>query len=400
MTIAPKRSKGKSIPASSSTSDRIYLSKPDITSVEEQAILRAVRSGWIAPLGPEVDAFEADLARINDREHCVALSSGTAALHLSLLGLHVKPGDVVVTSTMTFAATVNAITYTGAQPVLVDCDDTGCMSLGLLGDALADLQARGQRAAVILPVDLLGKVADHEGISLLAERYGARVASDAAESLGARRHGRPAGAFGHVAALSFNGNKVITSSGGGALVTDDEKLADRARYLATQARMPVVHYEHRDVGYNYRLSNLLAALGRAQLSRLPAMIGRRREMRRMYMDVFSNAPGVSVFGGNGEDPSADMSDNFWLTSILVDEGKAGWSRDDLMAHLAADNIEARPLWKPMHTQPVFANLPAYLDGTSDRLFETGLSLPSGSSLDTDERQRILSSVHSFLDARA
>jgi dTDP-4-amino-4,6-dideoxygalactose transaminase len=296
-------------------SARIYLSPPDVGLEEQDAVLRALKSGWIAPLGPEVDAFEAELATATGRGYAVALSSGTAALHLGLLNLGVGPGDVVVTATMTFAATANAVVYTGARPVFVDCDETGSISPELLGEAIDDQRARGAVVKAVLPVDLLGKPVDYAAIDKVAVSRGIPVLSDAAESLGARREGRPAGTLGTAAALSFNGNKVMTTSGGGALLTDDPDMAARARYLATQAREPVLHYEHTEIGYNYRLSNLLAALGRAQLSRLTSMIERRRELRLAYRALFADVSGVEVFGGpDGSDADGPNRDNFWLTS--------------------------------------------------------------------------------------
>lgn len=397
------------------TGPRIYLSPPDVGEAEQAAVLRALRSGWVAPLGPEVDAFEAELAAATGRAYAVALSSGTAALHLALLNLGVGPGDVVVTATMTFAATANAVAYTGARPVFVDCDETGGMSPSLLAAALDDQLDQGARVKAVLPVDLLGKVADYAALEKVAADRGLPVLSDAAESLGARRLGRPAGSFGTAAALSFNGNKVMTTSGGGALLTDDAAMADRARYLATQARQPVLHYEHTEVGYNYRLSNLLAALGRAQLARLPAMIERRRQLRLRYRRLFADVPGAEVFGGadgsGAGRPDAGRSDasvgagrddhdNFWLTSVLVDPAVATWSGQDLVEVLARADIEARPLWKPMHAQPVFAGAPAYLDGTADRLFRTGVSLPSGSAMTAEQQQRVETVIGEFLEQRA
>ncbi len=385
-------------------SGRIHLSSPDVTEAEELALVRAIRSGWVAPLGPEVDAFEEELATYAARAHCVALSSGSAALHLGLLVLGVGPGDLVVTSTMTFAATVNAITYTGAEPVLVDCDETGNVDPDLLAEALSDDVTDGRPVRAILPVDLFGKVADHARIGAVAAEHGIPVLSDAAESFGARRDGLSSAAYGIASAVSFNGNKIMTTSGGGALLTDDEGLAARVRYLATQARQPVVHYEHTDVGYNYRLSNILAALGRAQLARLDEMVERRRQLRLWYRDLFAGVPGVTVFG---EPSGADgglgdgTRDNFWLTSILVEPGVAGFAAEELRLALAADDIEARPLWKPMHLQPVFAGARAVVNGTSERLFATGLSLPSGSVLGEAEKDRIAGVVRSFLrSARA
>jgi dTDP-4-amino-4,6-dideoxygalactose transaminase len=380
-------------------SERIYLSSPDVTDAEERALVRAIRSGWVAPLGPEVDAFEAELAAYCGRDHCVALSSGTAALHLGLLTLGVRPGDLVLTSTMTFAATANAIAYTGAEPVFVDCDESGNMDAGLLEEAFDRHADAGQPITAVVPVDLLGKVVDHARIREVAAAHGVPVLADAAESLGATRDGRPAASYGRAAVVSFNGNKVMTTSGGGALLTDDAGLAERVRYLATQARQPVVHYEHTDIGYNYRLSNLLAALGRAQLARLDQMVERRRRHRLAYGELFAGVAGVTVFGEPSGAEGGDTRDNFWLTSILVDPRRAGFSGEDLRLAFSAVDIEARPLWKPMHLQPVFSGARAVVNGTSERLFATGLSLPSGSVLDDAQMERIAAVVSSFLEVR-
>lgn len=378
--------------------DRIYLSPPDVTEAEERAVVRAIRSGWVAPLGPEVDAFEHELAERCGRAYAVALSSGTAALHLGLLNLGVRPGDVVITATMTFAATANAITYVGARPVFVDSDHTGNISPRLLKKALQDQLAYGFRVAAIVPVDLLGKVADHAAIRALADDYGVPVLSDAAESLGATRDGRPAGSYGNIAVVSFNGNKIMTTSGGGALLTDDFDLANHTRYLATQARQPAVHYEHTEVGYNYRMSNLLAALGRAQLARLDEMMARRRDLRSRYNVLFAAVPGVQVFGQPDGVDGGTTVDNFWLTSILIDPSEAGWKRDDMIAALAAANIEARPLWKPMHLQPVFQTASRYMfrEPISDLLFTHGVSLPSGSAMSEDEWDRTSTAIRKFV----
>ncbi|MGP5561501.1 DegT/DnrJ/EryC1/StrS family aminotransferase [Corynebacterium casei] len=379
--------------------EKIYMSSPDVTDLEEQALVRAIRSGWIAPLGPEVDAFEAELAEYCGRQHAVALSSGTAALHLGLLTLGVKPGDLVLTSSLTFAATTNAIIYTGAQPVFVDSDESGNMNPDVLDEAFKTLQSEGKTVKVVVPVDLLGKVADHEHIAAVASKYGAAVLSDAAESLGATLSGKSAGAYGKAAVVSFNGNKIMTTSGGGALLTDDAEFAHHVRYLATQARQPVVHYEHTDIGYNYRLSNILAALGRAQLSRLESMIEARRQHRLRYRDLFQDVPGVSIFGEPSGVDGGDTRDNFWLTSIVVDEAEAGFSSSDLQQFLADLNIEARPLWKPMHLQPVHQEHRSFTNGTSERLFQTAISLPSGSALKPEEIERIDAAIISFLEQK-
>ncbi len=376
--------------------ERIYMSSPDVGQREEDAVVAATRSGWIAPLGPDVVAFERELAARVGVARGVALSTGTAALHLGLLTLGVTPGSVVVTSTMTFAATTNAITYTGAEPFFVDADPaTGNMDPELLRAALTQLRDAGETVSAVVPVDLLGKAIDYTSILAIADEFGVPVLADAAESLGATHAGRAAGSFGRASIVSFNGNKIMTASGGGMLLTDDEALADRVRYLATQARQPVVHYGHTDVGYNYRMSNLLAALGRAQLARLDDMIARRREMRQLYTELFATVDGVDVFGAEGDD-----ADNVWLTSILVDEAVTGWAPSELAAHLAGDDIESRPLWKPMHLQPVFADSRGVITGASETLFERGLTLPSGSALTDGQRDRVTSRIRGFLDERA
>jgi dTDP-4-amino-4,6-dideoxygalactose transaminase len=373
-------------------SGRIYLSSPDVGELEEQFVVAALRSGWVAPLGPDVDAFESELAARVGVAHGVALNSGTAALHLGLLGLGVKAGDLVLTSTMTFAATANAIVYTGASPFFIDCEpSTGNMDPILLRQAIAQLVADGEHIAAIVPVDLLGKAINYTAILAIAEELNIPVLADAAESLGASHQGRAAGSFGHASVVSFNGNKIMTTSGGGMLLTDDADLAAHARYLATQARQPAVHYEHVDIGYNYRMSNLLAALGRAQLSRLDEMIARRRAMRERYRELFAAVNGVEIFGGTD-----DASDNFWLTSIVIDTAETGWFPQDLSAALLDDNIESRPLWKPMHLQPVFQQARSLTNGSSEQLFRTGLTLPSGSALDGPQIDRVFTNLESFI----
>lgn len=373
---------------------RILMSSPDVGELEESYIVNAFRSGWIAPLGPDVDAFEQELAARVGVNHAAALSSGTAALHLGLLCLGVEPGDVVLTSTMTFAATANAIAYTGARPYFIDCElETGNIDPQLLEGALRELQTAGDRVAAIIPVDLLGKAVDYSRICAIAAEFGVPVLADAAESLGASHQGRAAGSFGAASAISFNGNKIMTTSGGGMLLTDDAELAARVRYLATQARHPAAHYEHTEIGYNYRMSNLLAALGRAQLTRLDEMMQKRRRIRETYRRYFEPIDGVEIFGG-----ADDAEDNCWLTAIVVDPDRAGWTVDDLRAALAAGDIESRPLWKPMHLQQVFASESAVLNGNAQLLFERGLTLPSGSVLSDDAVDRVVGAIDQFVGA--
>jgi dTDP-4-amino-4,6-dideoxygalactose transaminase len=296
---------------------------------------------------------------------------------------------------MTFAATANAIVYTGAEPFFIDCDPvTGNIDAALLDDALTALRRAGRRVPAVVPVDLLGKAIDYTSVLDVCSKHGVRLLADAAESLGAFHAGRPAGSFGDASAVSFNGNKIMTTSGGGMLLTNDGDLARRVRYLSTQARQPVVHYEHTEVGYNYRLSNLLAALGRAQLTRLDEMISRRRQVREIYKALFADTRGVEVFG------SDDEQDNVWLSSILVDETETGWSPQQLSEHLALDDIESRPLWKPMHLQPVFADAPGLITGAAESLFRRGLTLPSGSALTTEDRERVVGRIRSFLAERS
>ncbi|GGM85944.1 DegT/DnrJ/EryC1/StrS family aminotransferase [Dactylosporangium sucinum] len=362
---------------------RIFLSSPDMSGTEERYLVNALRSGWVAPVGPDLDAFEREIAERCGTAHAVGVSSGTAALHLALLALGVGPGDAVIVPTLTFAATANAVVYTGAEPVFVDCrpDD------GNIDASLVEAVVKQEKIKAILPVDLFGSCADYTALAALE----VPIIEDAAEALGATHAGRPAGSFGRAAALSFNGNKIMTTSGGGMVVTDDEWLARRCRHLATQAREPVPHYEHADVGYNYRLSNLLAALGRAQLSRLDEMIKRRRQLRERYAERFAGLPGVRLLGAG--DPGA----NCWLTAIVVDPDEAGWQAHELGAHLDRHDIETRPVWKPMHLQPVYRGRRAWLTGAADRLFATGLNLPSGSAI--RDPDRIFAAIDEFLERR-
>ena len=355
---------------------KILLSPPDVGLLEQEYVLRALQSGWIAPAGPDLDAFEAELAERAGVGHAVGLSSATAGLHLALVEWGVRAGDVVVVPTLTFAATVNAVRYVGAQPHLVDCDPvTGNLDPALLAQALDRLAAQGRRVGAVLTVDLFGRCVDYTRVgSLLAER-GIPLLCDAAESFGASHAGRPAGCFGAASVVSFNGNKVMTTSGGGVLLTDDAEHAAHVRKLATQAREPVAHYEHTEVGYNYRLSNILAALGRAQLSRLEEMIDRRRHWRHCYRQLLAGVAGVSVLGGGRDD-----DDNCWLTVVVVDEQQAGWSASHLAETLGTSHIETRQVWKPMHLQPVNRDCSTTLDGSAEYLFDHGLVLPSGSAM--------------------
>ncbi|WP_127782096.1 aminotransferase class I/II-fold pyridoxal phosphate-dependent enzyme [Rhodococcus sp. X156] len=374
---------------------RIFLSKADVTEVEEQYVLDAVRSGWVAPLGPHVDAFEAEIAERVGVAGALALASGTAALHLALLELGAKPGTAVVVSSMTFAASANAIAYTGASPVFVDAQASdGNVDPQLLIDAVDTLQAEGTTVAAVMTVDLFGRCADYDEIVEALDARGVALLEDAAEALGAVYGERQAGSFGRAAALSFNGNKIMTTSGGGMLLSNDLELLDRCRYLSTQARQPVPYYQHTEIGYNYRLSNVLAALGRAQLTRLDGMIARRRAIRQRYVDGLADIAGVRFLGR--DDQRGDAQDNCWLTTVVLDPEVVDVTADSVIEKLGAEDIEARHLWKPMHLQPVFADARAFVNGTSERLFNHGVTLPSGSVLTDDDVARVLAAARSAL----
>lgn len=372
--------------------DPVFLSPPDVGELEESYLLRAIRAGRFDPDGPELGAFERELAARVGVGYALGLSSGTAALHLALLAVGAGPETVVVVPTLTFAATANAVTYTGAEPVFVDCDAaTGNLDVDLLADLLGRLVDAGRRVAAVLTVDINGRCADYDRLLPLCAAVGVPVVEDAAQALGSTYRGRCAGTFGRVGIYSFSHNKVMTTTGGGMLVSDDPALVARARHLATQAREPVSHYEHRDVGYNYRLSTLLAALGRAQLTRLDAMVARRRALRDRYARLFSGVPGTRILG------AGDPGSNCWLTSVVVEPERTGWQPGQLAEHLAGHGVECRPMWKPMHRQPVYAHRQVAQTGAADRLFATSLSLPSGSALADDQIERVLAATTEFLD---
>jgi len=376
---------------------RIFLSKADVGSNEEQYVLAALRSGWVTPLGPDVDAFEAEMASRIGVAGALALSSGTAALHLALLQLGARPGRVVVLPSMTFIASANAVMYTGATPVFVDSQAIdGNVDPQLLIDAVDTLIEEGQSIAAVMTVDLFGRCADYKEIETAMARRGIPILEDAAEALGARHAGRAAGSFGNAAVLSFNGNKIMTTSGGGMLLSDDMRLIERCKYLSTQARQPAPYYEHTEIGYNYRMSNILAALGRAQLSRLEEMIARRRAIRQMYIDELGSVPGLRVLSHGS--PRGVADDNCWLTSIVLDPTTVTPRADSVIKALDAQNIEARHLWKPMHIQPVFSKARRFVNGASESLFDNGLSLPSGSCLTDLEIEQVLEVTHAALGA--
>jgi dTDP-4-amino-4,6-dideoxygalactose transaminase len=375
---------------------RIYLSPPHVGALERELLLDAFDSNWIAPLGPHVDAFEREFAAAVAMPHAAALSSGTAALHLALEGVGVARGDEVITSTLTFVATANAIAYLGAEPVFVDvAPHTWTLDPDLLAEELAARAAHGKRPKAVVAVDLYGQCADYDRIEAICREYEVALVEDAAEALGAFYRGRPAGSFGEAAAFSFNGNKILTTSGGGMLVSNRQELVERARHLSTQAREPFPHYEHVEVGYNYRMSNLLAAVGRGQLQSLDERIARRRENTRFYQDILGALPGLMFM------PEATYgTTNGWLTCLTIDPSIFGASREDVRVNLETMNIESRPVWKPMHLQPVFAQCRCRGGDVAARLFERGLCLPSGSSLTAADRSRVVSGMLSTPGARA
>jgi FlaA1/EpsC-like NDP-sugar epimerase/dTDP-4-amino-4,6-dideoxygalactose transaminase/lipopolysaccharide/colanic/teichoic acid biosynthesis glycosyltransferase len=382
-------------PPASDRPSRIWLSPPDVRAEERTALLAALDSGWVAPAGPDLDAFESEIAERCGVPYAVALSSGTAALHLALLQVGVSHGDDVLVPTATFAATANAVTYCGARPCFIDADPaTWQMSPEVLAAELGDRRKRGTLPAAVITVDLYGACADYSAILTVCAEYGIPVVEDAAEALGATYRGQPAGSFGAAGVLSFNGNKIITTSSGGALLCHDRSTADRARYLASQARLPVAHYEHAEVGFNYRMSNLLAAFGRGQLTTLDDRIARRRAIQNRYRQALAGFEGVAFKGDNTLGTT-----NAWLTCITLDPEITGLQPEDLRLELEARDIESRRLWKPMHAQPVFAGHPARLNGASDRLFATGLCLPSGSSLSAGDVERVIAAVSDALMKR-
>jgi dTDP-4-amino-4,6-dideoxygalactose transaminase len=374
---------------------RINLSPPDVRELERTRILEAIDSNWIAPVGPDLDGFETEVSVATGVREAVGVSSGTAALHLALLALGVSAGDDVLVSTFTFAAPANAVRYVGAQPVFVDADaDTWTLSPQLVEEELSQRARENRLPKAAIPVDLYGQCANYQQLLPLFERYEIPVIEDAAEALGATAHGELAGSFGRCSAMSFNGNKIITTSGGGMFLSNDPGLAERVRYLANQAREPVSHYEHVEVGYNYRLSNLLAAFGRGQLATLPDRIARRRAINATYKQALSSVPGIELM------PVAPYGDpNFWLTCILLDPEASGTHPEALRKELESDDIETRRLWKPMHLQPVFAECQRRVDGTSDRLFDQGLCLPSGSGMTDEELAKVIERLTARVGAK-
>ncbi len=372
---------------------RILLSPPDLSGNEIELLRDAVESNWIAPLGPHVDAFEAELAARVHVPHALALSSGTAALHLALEVLGVSTGDEVWVSTLTFAATANAVAYVRATPVFVDSDRaTWNIDPGLLAEALDKAAHEGRLPKAVIVVDLYGQCAAYEPILAACRKYSVPVIEDAAEALGATYQGRPAGSFGDLAVFSFNGNKIITTSGGGMLVSRQKAWIDRARYLSTQARSNARHYEHEAIGFNYRLSNLLAAVGRAQLADLDRRVDARRATNAYYRHSLA-LPGCDFM------PEApECRSTAWLSCATITPSAWGCDRDAVIDRLAAADIEARPVWKPMHLQPIFRGARVIGGATSELLFANGVCLPSGSGMDDHARARVVDAIVGTADA--
>jgi dTDP-4-amino-4,6-dideoxygalactose transaminase len=369
---------------------RIYLSPPDVGDAERVALLRAFDSNWITTLGPEVDAFEGEVAQFVGAPAAVALSSGTAALHLALLLHGVGPGDEVWVSTFTFIAPASAVRYVGAELRFVDSErETWNIDPDVLEAALQDAARTGRLPKALIAVDLYGQCAQLDRIAEVCQRFDVVLIEDAAEALGATWQGRHAGTWGRLGVYSFNGNKITTTSGGGMLVGDQD-LVDRARYLAQQARQPVLHYEHTEVGYNYRLSNLLAAVGRAQLARLPDMIRRRQEIHDRYVAHLDGVEGVTFmpFDRHGEP-------NAWITVMLLANDSRS-TPQDLCSRLNEVDIEARPAWKPMHLQPVFSDVPTFGGAVSEDLFARGVCLPSGSALTDGQVDQVVAAIREAL----
>lgn len=370
------------------STNRIWLSLAHMGGTEQNYIKEAFDTNWVVPMGPNVDAFEQDLATfLGDNVHVTALSAGTAALHLGLILLDVKAGDEVLCQSFTFSASANPIAYQGATPIFIDSEpDTWNMSPEYLEIAIKDRISKGKKPKAIIPVHLYGMPAKMDEIINIAQKYEIPVLEDAAEALGSKYKEKMCGTMGNIAALSFNGNKIITTSGGGALVSKNEEYIKKARFLATQARDAAPHYQHSHIGYNYRMSNVVAGIGRGQMEVLPLRVEQRRANNLYYRKHLANIEAISF----QTEPSPDFKSNYWLTSILIDTKKTnGKTRENVRLALDSVNIESRPLWKPMHMQPIFKDCPFYGDGTSKKLFESGICLPSGSILMNNDLDRVI-----------
>ncbi len=368
---------------------KIWLSSPHMGGEEFNFVKEAFDTNWIAPLGPNVDGFEHDLEEFTGAKYAAALSSGTAALHLALIMLDICPGDEVICQSFTFSASANPIAYLGATPVFVDSEpETWNMSPELLEKAIKDRITKGKKPKAIVPVHLYGMPYQTKQITEIAARYEIPVIEDAAEALGSTVDGKAAGTFGVMGVLSFNGNKIITTSGGGALISNDEKYIKQARFLATQARDAAPHYQHSQIGYNYRMSNVCAGIGRGQMQVLDQRVKQRRSVYDFYVENLSDISSISFL----PEPDGYFS-NRWLTTILVQPtNNKGVTRETLRLSLEKGNIESRPLWKPMHLQPVFQGAPSYVNNVSEQLFNNGLCLPSGSNLKQEDLKRVVDNI--------
>ena len=375
---------------------RIFLSFPHLGGNEMQYINEAFRESWVVPLGPNVDEFERRLETYLSASNVVALSAGTAALHLGLVELGVSAGDEVICQSFTFAASANPVKYQGANPVFVDSEpDTWNMSPDALERAIIDRKrVTGRYPKAIVVVHLYGMPAKMSEIMAIAARYNIPVLEDAAEALGSTYKGRKCGTIGNFGALSFNGNKIITTSGGGALICPNDEAERHVKFLATQAREPMPYYYHKEIGYNYRLSNISAGIGCGQMEHIAERVARRREIHALYAKGLASLPGITVH----TEPTADAVSNFWLTTILLDDSLQ-FSPEDLRQALEAENIESRRLWRPMNMQPVYADAPFYGDGCAERLFNRGLCLPSGSILTDEEIARVVDCITKFYHSK-
>lgn len=374
---------------------KIWLSSPHMGGTEQNYVKEAFDTNWVAPLGPNVTGFEIDLENfLNDEVHVAALSSGTAAIHLGLILLGVQAGDEVICQSFTFSASANPIVYLRATPVFIDSEnETWNMCPVALEEAIVDRISKGKKPKAIIPVHLYGMPFKVDEIKAVANKYQIPILEDSAEALGSTYKGKKCGTFGDVGVLSFNGNKIITTSGGGALVSHSKEVKNKIVFLATQARDNAPHYQHSEIGYNYRLSNICAGIGRGQMEILEKHVNLRREMNHFYNDIFKDINGVTVF----KEPNSDFYSNHWLTCITIDVSDLGKISEDLRIALEKENIECRPLWKPMHLQPVFANCPFYGGKVSEELFEKGLCLPSGSNLKEDDKGRIRNVLSQFFN---
>lgn len=388
---------------------KIWLSSPHMGENEQKYVAEAFASNWIAPLGPHVNGFEEDLVAFTGVKHAAALSSGTAALHLGLILLDTGPGDIVLCQSLTFSASANPIIYQGATPVFIDSEsDTWNMDPEALEEAILSIQKKpiqttsglSSRIKAIVPVHLYGMPAKMNEIKAISEKYGIPILEDAAEALGSTYHGKACGSLGDMGVLSFNGNKIITTSGGGALISDDKEKIEKARFYATQSRDPAPHYQHSHLGFNYRMSNVLAGIGRAQMEVLPERVNQRRNNYYRYQQYFSkwqSNGSLSGFHFDFQNEPDGFFSNRWLTCITVDPAKNnGLNREFIRLALEAENIEARPIWKPMHLQPFFSKHPYFGGNTAEKLFENGLCLPSGSNLSPLDFKRIFESLDNII----